>query len=351
MIHSEDDGHQRRRCRRQGGGVGQGVHTHMEDGPQESRLLWVIRLVLTASLVCVAVGLAWGAYWLIDDSEQEIGTREYEAFGDRALDLVQEVVLRRYLVIKAMAQIAGSAFPQSQDWPNVAIPAFETFARDLVHTSDLVEVALLPLVIPVDAEQTAFEEFAYDYFNQQRYPPFPNGTAVQSFGRGIWRQSISNTSLLSSSEALTTGQDKAVHDTSGDTSWDSPYKVLFPMLQSSAGDDPGGKRLLLYNMHADETVGKAIDEVLECVLDRKQTRQTAKECGTVTGIHPTSHESFYIYPIFPASDFLEVRTFSFWLASSRCCRGVAVSRVVWGLQRRVVCRSDHFTSLLGCHYE
>jgi len=231
-----------------------------------SRVLWSIRLTFVVSLIVVAVTLGSLAHWFLQNSEKDLGQQQYEALADRALDLAEALTVRRIVAIKSMANIAASAFPDTSQWPNVAIPAFGTFAEDLINTSDNMEISFLPMVRPeqlVTGEQESFEEYAYDYFYNVRNPPFPNNTAVHQFGRGIWKsESISN----------------RVHDTTGQAAWGSPNQVLFPLLQNSnVGTD--GKLFLMFNVHSDETRGEPIDVVIDCAQKRKSSGNEESDCG------------------------------------------------------------------------
>ena len=116
----------------------------------------------------------------------------------------------------------------------------------------------------------AFEEFAYDYFYNTRVPPFPNGTGATShFGRGIWAEDLGfNTS------------DHRFHDTEGQTTWwESPNKILFPLLRHSQG----GFFALMLNYHSIQFKGDALDTMLDCTDERKRTQDLEMDCGVLLG--------------------------------------------------------------------
>jgi len=266
-------------------------NNNLKGAERKSRVVWIIRLAFVFSLIAVAIILGCLAYKIIEHSEREIGHNRYEAFADRALDLATDHVLRRRIVVRSMAQIAASAFPYASEWPNVAIPAFDVFAKELLSTSQLDEIGFYPLIKPGD-EQSSFEDFAYDYFYNQRSPPFPTSTGVHEFGRGIWKLNLNGT---------------PVHDTTGDTlpEWESPNKVLFPQLQKSDDDTIEGDPLLLKNFHSDKEIGGSIDKVIECAKQRKVAEDQDMECGVVTGISSLTRASYLIHPVYPARDRLE----------------------------------------------
>jgi hypothetical protein len=262
--------------------------------------VWVIRLVLLLFLLGLANALGFLAFHILTKSETDLGEQQFEALAARALDLGEEQAIRRRVVVKAMAQIAASAFPNATMWPNVAIPAFETIAEDLISTSSNMEIGFYPMVQPeeiVPGQQASFEAFAYDYFYNTRNPNFSNDTAVHSFGRGVWKANDSDGSL-----------NLRLRDATGHTTqWDSPNRILFPELQNS-NDGPIGRLFLMFNIHSILSKGEPLDEVIACTEERKATKNQDMDCGVATGITSWNRASFLIQPIYPARDLLEVRT-------------------------------------------
>lgn len=306
-------------------------HSRLE---KPSRAIWAIRTGFLFFLVILAVTLGFLAHRVVMESEKQIGKQQFQALATRALDLGAELVLRRMVVVHSMAKIAASAFPEASMWPNVAIPAFETIAEDLLGSSGSLELAFYPKVQPeelVPGEQSSFEEFAYDYLYNERNPPFPNNTAVYAFGRGVWKA------------GEIWGNQLAVHDTDGIArTWDSPFRILFPELQNS-NTDHRARISLMYNIHSDPTKGKSLDEVIACADERQRTRIATMDCGVVSGILSHNRDSFLIYPIYPvkapfavccfASQSLCIRfalthatLFSLPVSSCHACLGTRLSK-------------------------
>ena len=327
-----------------------------DDFTSRSKAVWAIRIIFLLFLFVLAAALGFLAHHIIRRSEDGLGEQQYEALTARALDLGQVLAVRRRVVVKSMAQIAASAFPDSSAWPNVAIPAFQTFAEDMISTSDNMEIGFYPMVHPQDVEpgdpneQASFEEFAYDYFYNKRSPPFPNDTAVHNFGRGIWK--------VQDVKGLT--PKLRVRDTTGETQrWESPNKVLFPEIQHS-NDGPRGRLFLLHNVHSVQSKGEPIDEVISCARKRKATNNRGMDCGVVTGITAWNRASFLIQPIYPAKDLFEVRfqlgyctpllleafilSATFLLSCSPQFKGVIMSRVSWDI---IVARMFEGTVVTG----
>jgi len=273
---------------------------------QHSKAVWAIRLVFLILLFGVAVALGMSGYFIVKNSEQALGVQQFDAMAARALDLGEDLAVRRRVVVKSMAQIAGAAFPNHTMWPNVAIPAFQTISQDLIKTSGNMEFGFYPMVQPEDEvpeQQASFEAFAYDFFYNKRNPPFPVGTADHSFGRGIWR--AQDAADLNVEGAVGT-KDLRVHDTSGEArSWHSPNKILFPELQNS-NSDVSGRLFLMFNIHSIPSKGEPLDDVMACVSKRKAEQDPDMDCGVVTEILSWNRDSFLMQPIYPAQDLMEV---------------------------------------------
>lgn len=278
---------------------------------KQGRAMCTMRLVFLKLLAVVAITLGLGAFFVISKTEQELGDTQYEAMISRVVGLAVELVARRRVAIKSLAKIAASAFPTSALWPMVTIPAFEEISQELIATSGSYEFSFHPKVIPHSispGEQAAFEKFAYNYFYNVRNPPFPPGTAVHSFGRGIWK-------TLEDGRMPQVTSSMRVHDTDGNTtSWRSPNKLLFPELQNSnAGVQ--GRLFLLHNVHSDSSKGRPIDQVIACTERRRTRNNSTIDCGAVSNIFSWNRLSFLVQPIHPAKDLLDVGIFISFMLS------------------------------------
>ena len=270
-----------------------------------NRFVLHLRILLFFSLVVVTVLIASLVCVLTNQSEQSLALEHYHALVAQSLEgVTDETMNLRRSAGRTMAQVAASAFPQASAWPNVAVPAFETIAQRIVTETPYVEqLSFYPKVQPAEQEeqqqqqqpQQLFENFAYDYFYNERNPPFPNGTAVQTFGRGIWKPEESGSLVR-------------IHDVDGATYWQSPNRVLFPMLQSS-DDGPAGELFLLYNLHSNSQIGEIIDDVIECSEQRKANLEQTMECGVDEASTTFLRKSTIIEPIYPAKDPFEVCRF------------------------------------------
>lgn len=237
------------------------------------------RLLFLLSLLFVAALLSSISYYILRASENEVAQNQFDAVVERALLSALAILNRKRLGTITMSDIASNYNPEVEPWPFVAVDGYEEMASDLIDTSSGRGMAFVPLVAPDHLE--AFEEYAYQYMYEERDEPFPNTTAVSSFGRGIWNNDPE-------------GRTKA---TDGSASFDSPNKVLAPMFQHNKG----AHRLLMMNLHYEETRGSAIDEVISCSEVRKNDTETV--CGTITKIlflqGETAPGALLIQPVYP----------------------------------------------------
>jgi hypothetical protein len=260
------------------------------DGP--ARAVWAGRLLFILALCVFATVLGYTTHYFLQGSETELAASQFESIADRALFTAHEIVLRKRLGTITMATIAGNANPDPDQWPFVTVNGYEEIASNLIETSDGREMGLCPLVTPEQLME--FEAFAYDFFETSRKPePFPNGTAVNSFGKGIWGMNPNMNTT-----------DNRYHDTNSSTSYGSPNQIFTPMLQHNAGPH----KALMVNLRFEQTRGTVIDNILDCVKQRNVTGEML-ECGAVTDmIILTSQEvepgpgALIMQPIFAAND-------------------------------------------------
>jgi hypothetical protein len=265
------------------------------DGP--ARAVRAGRLIFILALCVFAAVLGYTAHYFIQGSETALAASQFESIADRALFTAHEIVLRKRLGAITMATIAGNANPDPNQWPFVTVNGYEEIASNLIETSDGREMGLCPLVTP--DQLTDFETFAYDFFESSRKPkPFPNGTAVNSFGKGIWGMNPQQNTT-----------DNRYHDTNSTTSYGSPNQLFTPMLQHNAGPH----KALMVNLRFEQTRGTVIDNIIDCVRQRNRTTGTGEmqmlECGAITDmLILTSQEvepgpgALIMQPIFAANE-------------------------------------------------
>eukprot|EP00977_Amphora_coffeiformis_P010853 scaffold2541_cov175-Amphora_coffeaeformis.AAC.9 len=227
--------------------------------------IWVARFIFLVCLCAVAAILGYTADRLVTNSETKLAEEQFESVASRALDGALENTHRKRFGAIQMASIASYGFPDAQTWPFVFINGFEQIASNLLSTSTGITSSLGLSVFVTPDQLSEFENFAYDVVFKDK---FPEGTAESSFGRGVYGLdfSLNNT-------------DKRFHETDGNVSWGSPYKVFAPFLYHS----DGAAGILMGNYRTLPDRGKNIDEMIACSQERAETEDTSSmECSTLT---------------------------------------------------------------------
>lgn len=299
-------------------GVGSGsISNVVGERRGTANAVWIGRGLFILALVSVAAVLGSLAFYFLNKSEEDLAEAQYESIAEQALIAAFNINKRKRLGTISLASIASNLFPNADDWPFVTIHGFEEIATNLIATSSGQDMALCPLVTP--QQLTDFEDFAYDYYEKSRKPPFPNGTAVSSFGKGVWGK---NDSLGTS--------DNRYHETDGSTSYGSPNKVFTPVLQHNAGPFPA----LMLNLRFEETRGRAIDSLIECEKRRMISLEPV-ECLVITDIIILTSQkvepgpgALIMQPIFPANNLTTVSLF-FDYVVRRLCEQIKLAVLTW----------------------
>jgi hypothetical protein len=252
--------------------------------------------------MATAVILGFLAYVSITRSEEGLATvqndalaDQYDSIADRALVAALGINLRKRLGTISLSTIISYSLPNADAWPFVTLPGYEEITSYLIKTSSGREMAFAPLVTP--DKRTDFEDFAYDFFENKHRPPFPNGTGVSSFGKGIWGLNFN----LSTS-------DHRYRMTNATPSYDSPNRMFFPILQHSNGSDAA----LMLNVRFEEMRGRTIDRIIECAQLRAKSGEFL-ECGAMTPFLYLATQdvslgpgALFLQPIFPANNLATV---------------------------------------------
>jgi hypothetical protein len=271
--------------------------SHRAAGSGPSTAVWAGRIVFLLFLVSVATVLGVLTWYFLTGAENELTEAQFEAIADRALDEAYESAIRKRLGTISMASVVAQMSPDANVWPFITIPGFETISNNLIATSSVRDpgrdMGLAPLVTP---EQLAdFEEFIYDFYENKRDPPFPNGTAISSFGKGVWGI---NSSLDTS--------DQRYHETDGTTYYESPHKIFAPVIHHPAGAHP----ILLFNAHFQKARGEALDSIIDCSAMRAESDDPDSFiCGVMTDMlilvasgRKPGPGALIFQPIYPANN-------------------------------------------------
>ena len=155
------------------------------------------RILFVGCLVIAATVLGASSYFLLRKSERNLADTHFESIADRALTEASAALLgRRWLTI-TMASVIAEILPNASEYPFVSVPGYERIAHGILNAKRTEDTAVSFFVRPDQLED--WEAFAYDFFYNKRKPePFPNTTAVSSFGRGVWGISVETNAMWQS---------------------------------------------------------------------------------------------------------------------------------------------------------
>ena len=164
-------------------------------------------------------------------------------------------------------------------------------------------------IVKAGEEQSAWEEFAYNYFDTRiQAGEFPNTTAINNFpppdlseGRGIWRMMKTEKGPI------------RIPDNDDIT---SSRGILTPIIQCCI-DNPGD-HILLFNLYSEKVRRETIDQVHQCAKQMKEDKGNEEKypdetCFAMTPyvrivrfnqVQPSS--SIMFQPIYPADDPWEI---------------------------------------------
>jgi signal transduction histidine kinase/CheY-like chemotaxis protein len=237
-----------------------------------TRMMWTGRVVFIFILVILAISFGLMAHFILEEGEADLAHAQFHSIADRATASSLESIERKRLGIISLASILSGSNPDSSKWPLVDLNNFETIAINLIDTSRGCHMAFAPLVTP--QQLPTFEEHAYNLYQERRLPePFPEDTALSSFGRGVF-----------GIDSALNSTDKRYRETNGETSWGSPNKVFAPLLHHSSGPSEH----LLLNLHSDQILGSMIDDIIECASEKAYSGKSLEECTVISEFSPNT---------------------------------------------------------------
>ena len=267
------------------------------------------RIVFVFTLLSVAISFGYLSFYLLQESEHELTEVQFASIADRAICSAEENLERKLLGTKSLASVISGANPKLEEWPFVRLNNYETIATNLIDTSKGCNMVFAPIVQPNQVEQ--FEEFAYEYYNEERSWPTAGNTS--SFGKGVWSMNmqLDNT-------------DKRYHDVTGETlSYDSPNLILTPMFQHSMG--PSKK--LMMNLHSSPMLGTVIDNMLQCAS--KNNHDSIDNCTSITTFKENATSWIQQAESGPGANFISPIHVPSNTYNSTVMTGIVVSQIVW----------------------
>ena len=271
-----------------------------------NRAIWTGRVCFLLFLSAVAVVMGYLAYSILDATETRLAERQLTSIAVNGLQAAQRNTLRKRLGGVSLASVASFAAPNAADWPNVFIPGFSSIAANLLDTSSGDDTGFVPFA--TTEQLPAFEDFAFSYYSTTRQPPFPNGTAVSSFGPHVWAPDIMGQCNTTDRKCqVKNGKITAYPTTTND--------LVAPIFHHSLGVNP----ILMVNTRYEVVRGTLIDNMRACADERKATKDAGDhaaaseyDCNVLADIfnapgghfgHPLKGPlSVIMHPIFPAQN-------------------------------------------------
>ena len=128
----------------------------------ESKAVWMLRIVMGGILVSVAVAVCLSVYFLTKDSETKDFEEGFNVIGGKLVSSFESTVIQRVAVIEAFSTELTSAVNHDPNatWPFYTPPDYEYRAGNVVKQSQLLELMLLPKV--ATEEKEAWEKYAVE---------------------------------------------------------------------------------------------------------------------------------------------------------------------------------------------
>jgi signal transduction histidine kinase/CheY-like chemotaxis protein len=252
--------------------------TASEHSAKQRKFWRIVPSVFIGATVVITAVAGTFSYIITNNIQTQKFKKDYATVSEAALVLLKGSLDGRFETSRLLATILSNAFRNADQWPFAYLYGFDDIAGDM-HPSAWIALSSLPIVWPSRVEE--FEQFAYDQY-ARTYPGQSIG--VSEWGKGIF--SLGNDSTCFTCDRY--------HDTSGQVTYDSPYRVLTPVLQSAA------PYMMMCNLHSSPERGRAIDEVIACA----HRGSNLQNCGALTepiySLVTGQVVSNYFHPVYPA---------------------------------------------------
>jgi signal transduction histidine kinase len=274
----------------------------------------MLRTLFVSTMFITAVVFGTLAYTILTNSEENAALQTYESIAASALEEAHTITRNKQQGADSLATALSCAFPDASRWPFVGLRGFSALATKVALMSASAGHGFMTIVRPDQVEE--FEAHAKALYRKFEYP---ETAGYSEFGFGIY--GIDN----SPEKNYTDGR---FHDASGDTMWNSKYKIMVPFLQlKNTFSNPA---LLQRNVYQFESRGRLMESIIDCSNEAKEAAEAADipemdsdvmttsgnetfptqiehpACGAVTdftliSVRPGPSAVFFD-PIFPADD-------------------------------------------------
>eukprot|EP00549_Striatella_unipunctata_P007205 CAMPEP_0118677972 /NCGR_PEP_ID=MMETSP0800-20121206/2939_1 /TAXON_ID=210618 ORGANISM="Striatella unipunctata, Strain CCMP2910" /NCGR_SAMPLE_ID=MMETSP0800 /ASSEMBLY_ACC=CAM_ASM_000638 /LENGTH=863 /DNA_ID=CAMNT_0006573735 /DNA_START=141 /DNA_END=2732 /DNA_ORIENTATION=- len=238
-------------------------------------------------------GLGVSAWWLLRAEETKLAETQFKSFAERAIIEATSFFQKRIMATVSIAAYVSEMLPDADPWPYVTVRGFNRLGTNLVKTSSGVAMGFAPIIRADEVEK--FETFAYDYLGNT-IPPFPEGTGMSSFGRGIFG--------IDPSRGAPDGRYRVIN---GTESYGSPHNILAPLLHLS--EQSTNSRFIMYDPHSEPLRGRAIDKMIDCSLRLEKNEEAGNQTCTVltetlelVNAPERGPAAIIMQPIYPSND-------------------------------------------------
>ena len=236
-----------------------------------NRNIRVGRFFLVVAVLVSGVFVAVGSYFLMLTAEKRLAKNRFLSIVQRAEANANWVITQKKQASDSLARMFGLSNPDAAEWPFVYMEGYQ----DIASTLKLItkgSLSFCPIVIGFgeESQQKEFEEYYYNLYEEWDYP---NGTAVHSFGKGIFGYGydvINNKLWPDYRYPVLSNYTK--HGTP------NPENIIVPFVQSDFGYHGSLMLDTLFEVNRAVTT----KTVMDCAEQRKLLQNSSIDCGSLT---------------------------------------------------------------------
>eukprot|EP00339_Tiarina_fusa_P000573 CAMPEP_0117003880 /NCGR_PEP_ID=MMETSP0472-20121206/5054_1 /TAXON_ID=693140 ORGANISM="Tiarina fusus, Strain LIS" /NCGR_SAMPLE_ID=MMETSP0472 /ASSEMBLY_ACC=CAM_ASM_000603 /LENGTH=969 /DNA_ID=CAMNT_0004704679 /DNA_START=62 /DNA_END=2971 /DNA_ORIENTATION=+ len=256
---------------------------------------FVLRTLLTLSLLVAVAVCTFFSYGILRESEREVGRQTYESIAASALTGAQAIALRKLQGSQVIATLMSHIQPNKADWPLIEFDGYIPVASAVAELSSSGTQSLMVFVNPDETPVPVFEDHTKMVYEKQGRP---EDAGVNDHGFGVWRPDP----LRPDSCEF---DDCRVSDHSSETDWGGKYNIQANLMFHNVA----GAGSLLFNIYSLRNRGVHIESMFDCVgfnNEADSTEEAYPSCAVVTDILELAIRpgpaALIFNPILPAND-------------------------------------------------
>jgi signal transduction histidine kinase/DNA-binding response OmpR family regulator len=221
----------------------------------------VLRTILIASLLMAVVTCATLSYFVLRNTEQEVGRQTYQSIASSALTNAKSITMRKLQGSELVATLMGHVLPDASDWPLIEMKGYMPIGQKVAQLS-LANTQSLMVILenPTREEQTEFEAHVQEQYKLQGHPA---DAGMSDFGFGIWKPDPAAKGSSKTNATTPQYKDGRLPDVSADanTTWGGKHKILVPL---TFHNQPAAASLM-YNTYSEKDRGMHFDSMFDCI--------------------------------------------------------------------------------------